>query len=258
MMTTKMTVDPTIIRTLETISFRALPAIETRHYDGWVLRFARGYTRRANSVNPIYACNLDVERKIQFCEALYFERGMPTHFKLTAACVPSDLDDLLAKRGYETAGTTRVQTLQLSEIETTLNEHAKISNTLTQDWLDDYTLLNHVDAAHRRTLHDIVSRITAETCFMRLRHDNKTLAVGLGVVDEGRIGLFDVVTAEPYRRQGWGKALMLSLLHWGKQKAATEAYLQVVGANEPANQLYAGLGFREVYHYWYRSLHEPK
>jgi len=30
------------------------PALQQRLYDGWVVRFARGHTRRANSVNPLY------------------------------------------------------------------------------------------------------------------------------------------------------------------------------------------------------------
>ena len=42
-----------MIRTLEELSMNALPALQTMLYGGWVLRFANGYTRRANSINPI-------------------------------------------------------------------------------------------------------------------------------------------------------------------------------------------------------------
>lgn len=38
----------------EELQMNALPSLQTILYDGWVLRFAKGYTNRANSVNPIY------------------------------------------------------------------------------------------------------------------------------------------------------------------------------------------------------------
>jgi hypothetical protein len=40
-------------RILEELSLGAWPARSAVFHDGWVLRFADGYTRRANSVNLI-------------------------------------------------------------------------------------------------------------------------------------------------------------------------------------------------------------
>jgi len=42
------------------------------------------------------------------------------------------------------------------------------------------------------------------------------------------------------------------MLHWGKQHGAQYAYLQVVGTNLAAQQMYVKLGFQERYQYWYR------
>jgi ribosomal protein S18 acetylase RimI-like enzyme len=66
------------------------------------------------------------------------------------------------------------------------------------------------------------------------------------------VGLFDIVTAAPFRRRGLGTQLILHLLQWGKTNGARRAYLQVMCNNDPALRLYTGLGFREIYQYWYR------
>jgi len=72
------------------------------------------------------------------------------------------------------------------------------------------------------------------------------------VLQDGCLGLFDIITDEGQRRRGYGRQLMQGLLAWGKQQGARSAYLQVMLNNPPALALYAGLGFREVYRYWYR------
>lgn len=48
---------------LEELSMNALPALQTILYDGWVIRFADGYSNRANSVNPIYPSIENVHKK---------------------------------------------------------------------------------------------------------------------------------------------------------------------------------------------------
>ena len=76
-------VDHSLVRTIESLSFKALPALESRYYDGWLLRYAEGYTRRANSVNPVYASTDDIDLKISQCELVYAQKKRPTIFKMT-------------------------------------------------------------------------------------------------------------------------------------------------------------------------------
>jgi len=245
------TTDP--IQTVEALSFRALPALETRHYDGWLLRFANGYTRRGNSVNPLYCSSLDIQKKIDYCEALYGERGLPTYFKMTERVFPNDLDSLLEQRGYEMEAPTGVLLLDLSDSQPEADERVKITHRLRDTWLGDFARLNEVKREQRATLKKML-QITHEPHlgYAMLNVRSKPASIGLGVVDGDYLGLFDIVTDTKQRRKGYGRSLINTLLHWGKSQGARYAYLQVMQANAPALALYQALGFQEKYRYWYR------
>jgi hypothetical protein len=106
-----------MIRTIEEYSLSAWPALQTIYYDGWVLRFADGYTRRANSVSPIYPSTLDAMEKIAHCEQVYRQRGQKVVFKVNGAAQPVELDRLLEECGYRSDAHTSVQTVDLFDVE---------------------------------------------------------------------------------------------------------------------------------------------
>ena len=80
------------IQKIEELSLNALPAMQTQIYDGWVIRFADGYTKRANSISPIYTSNENVKKKISNCEQLYFARNDKAVYKVTPQANPINLD----------------------------------------------------------------------------------------------------------------------------------------------------------------------
>ncbi len=249
-----------MIRTLEELSINAWPSLETLLYGGWVLRFANGYTRRANSINPLYPSassgrrpsTRGVDEKITACEDIYRARNQRVVFKMTRAVFPENLDELLAQRGYASEATTSVQVLDLRGAEPPTNRNVIVAESLTAGWLDDFCRLNTVVAQHRATMTQMLEKIVSKRCFITLREEDRVVACGLGVAETGFIGLFDLVTDAAFRNRGLGKELVLNLLDWGKQKGAARAYLQVMLNNAPALRLYDKLGFKEVYQYWYR------
>jgi hypothetical protein len=72
-------------RHFEELTLNAWPPLQTLLYDGWLLGFSGGYTRRANSVQPLYPSTLPLAEKIAECEATYAARCIPLTFKITSS-----------------------------------------------------------------------------------------------------------------------------------------------------------------------------
>jgi GNAT superfamily N-acetyltransferase len=234
------------------MSMNACPALHTLACDGWILRFSDGYTRRANSVNPLYPSSSDLAPKIALCERLYRERGLPTVFKLTEASEPRDLEATLVERGYESVAQTGVYVTDLADPTGPAGAEVETAWSRTAEWREAFHRMHHV-APERQAVHDrILASISLPTGFAVARQDGCIVGCALGVVQDEWLGAFDVVVDEACRRQGHGKRLMQGLSAWGRAMGARRAYLQVMRENAAALSLYERLGFQEAYSYWYR------
>ncbi|MBL3641210.1 GNAT family N-acetyltransferase [Bacillus sp. RHFB] len=241
------------IQKIEELSLNALPAMQTQIYDGWVIRFADGYMKRANSISPIYPSNENVKKKISNCEQLYFARNDKAVYKVTPQANPINLDRVLEESGYALEGTTSVQVLNLTDTESPNETNVIKYDHLHDEWFHDFCQLSNIDDHDRTILKKMLGNIIPKTCFMLLTDEGGTVtAIGLGVLEDEYIGLYNIITHEKFRNQGNGAILIRNLLHWGKENGAKNAYLQVIETNAPALSLYGKLGFEEKYKYWYR------
>lgn len=243
-------------RLIEELTLNALPALQTLHYDGWLLRFAAGHTRRANAVTPLYESRLPAAEKIPYCERLYRQAGLPVVFRLLSFGDPA-LDAALAERGYILTDSNAVlihhdlkRLPAPAEIAGTTLRSAQTAETR---WFDDYARLSDLPPARSAAMREMLARIMPQHVYLALEQAGEPVALALGVLEHNWVGVFNVVTRREQRRQGLGAALMLHLLAWGREHGAGQAYLQVAQGNMPALRLYARLGFREGYRYWYRS-----
>jgi ribosomal protein S18 acetylase RimI-like enzyme len=241
-----------MIRAFEEISMNALPALKSMYYDGWIIRFAKAYSRRANSVNPIYHSTIDVEEKIRRCENLYRSAGQRVIFKLTDAVFPEDLDAELKRRGYEVDAPVSIQTLDLRQVDYGIDNEIIITDEPRQEWEKRFIAMSNTDTRHLRTMQVMLSRIVPTRGFFSIVRKGEIVACGLAVLQDGYVGLFDILTDPKCRREGLGTRISLSMIAWGRKRGAQTAYLQVMTVNEPALRLYENLGFAEVYKYWYR------
>lgn len=240
-----------LIQQLEEFSLSAWPALKTIYYDGWVLRFAGGYTRRANSINPVYASTLAVDDKITHCKTLFKAQGIRPVFKMTDSVHPSELDALLAERGFEAEAHTSTQIVDLDG--RSFDGAITIDAQCSDEWITHYVSLNNVDPAHVPTMKRMLDNMALAAGFAQIVDGGEVVAVGLGVAGLGFVALFDIVTAPHRRNEGYGRRLVGGLLRWGQAQGAQRGFLQVMADNAPALHLYQSLGFHEVYRYWYRA-----
>ena len=85
-------------RVIEEISLKAWPAFETINHQGWLMRFANGYTKRANSVTVLDQVDSDIEHKIIYCESEYRARKQKPIFRLLSFTNPQMLAQKLSAR----------------------------------------------------------------------------------------------------------------------------------------------------------------
>lgn len=246
-----------MVRRFEEISNNAWPALQTMQYDGWILRFANGVTKRSNSVNLLYPSTLDPEKKIDFCESLYQSQNIPPCFKITSMAEPSDIDQRLASRGYLIHSTISFQSLDISAISAAPISEIRIDTEMNSRWMDDFIRMNDFERERKPTYVGIMEQLKLKKCLISLTRENKTIGVGLGVAEGSYLGLFDIVVDKAYRNTGVGFLIVENILRWGRKQGSETAYLQVMVNNVPANKLYEKMGFRERYRYWYRMKITP-
>lgn len=249
---------------VEEATLNAWPAQQTWADTGWLLRFNGGYTRRSNSINPIYTKpdslwmndTIALEERIRRLAGVYHRLGLPAVFKITPLACPAHLDETLARLGFHKEGASGVRTRPLANFAPTVPPAAGLtvqgSDELTGEWLERFMRLNEVPAESRDVLWRTLANLLPAYRFLTLWDGPQPVACGLGVCQNGFLGFFDIVTATHARRQGHGLRLMEALLEWGQSLGAHTAYLQVMDSNRAARQLYSRLGFAEIYKYWYR------
>jgi GNAT superfamily N-acetyltransferase len=245
-------VNAALPRRVEEASLNAWPAMQQILLDGWLLRFSRGFTKRANSIVPLYPGLQPLQdtlaEKVRYCENLYAREQLQTIFRLTSIADPRHLDSYLQTRGYAYEEPTQV-------LGATLVDFASAPGfrlLAIDEWLAVYARLTDMPIAAQSLHGAILAGIQGRCAFAVLHVEGKPVACGLGVVEQDLLGLFDIVTHPDHRRAGHATAVVKSLFTWGLAEGAVNGYLQMVADNQPAQILYQNLGFELLYEYWYR------
>ena len=235
----------------EELALNAHPALQTQFYDGWILRYANGYTKRANSVNPLYPSALELQAKIAECEKRYFAQGLLSIFKLTDGTDPN-IDKALDERGYELIEPTYVMEMDLQD-RTFPPGDGVITSCADDEWLESYFKFSrYTDNVKITTAKQILENVKNTTICGRIVKNNVPIACGSAILERGHMALLNVVVDESQRGKGHGMEICESLLSAAQHHGAHTAYLQVLQDNRKAVNLYKKLEYTAVYSYWYR------
>jgi len=242
-------VDNADILALDQLAVAAWPAPVNDVRDGWVLRFAHGVSRRANSVAP-FPLTRDakpIDELINDVEDFYRGHNLPPRFQISPAADPTDLDAQLAQRGYEieTPVTIEITSAQLIK---TSGMAVSVSTTAPPGWWQTYR------QGYDRDASEIAAMSRDQPVYAAWYDaDNQIAAIGYGVLGGGWLGIFGMWTHPEQRRQGIGNAVIGALASFAVEQGAIGLYLQVEDTNTSARRLYEQIGFGPVYGYHYRT-----
>ena len=238
------------LRTIEEAAMNAWPATRQMLYDGWLLRFTGGKSKRVNSVNLLYESTKPLAEKIQTCASIYARQGQPCLFRVTDLFSPPGLKQALSEGGYSPFDTTFVlgRKLRLSGVH---YPGVTILEMPMADWFRLRDQFIRVSAVDRQIHESILMSIVPDRVLLGLFSNGKPAACGMGVVEAGLLGFFSIHTAASWRRKGYGRLIMGALTDWGMERGATYGYLQVENGNRPALEMYKKLGYEQCYQYVY-------
>lgn len=244
--------DHDLILGLEGRLMNAWPAFDYQAYEGWILRLANGYSKRANSVTPFMPGAALDDELVDYMILRFLDANVRPTFRLTGLQDPS-VDDLLKDRGFTEIEPTFVLTAPVNG-DCEPDPEVAIEPQVSKRWVREAAHSYGGDKADDATLIQIVSRIRQKAAFATLSLDERPVAWGLGVVERGYVGLYDIVVAPDLRGIGLGRRVVASLMAWGCREGAHTAYLQVREENEVAVSLYRTLRFSRAYRYTHRVM----
>lgn len=231
---------------------RHWPAAVVEEHAGWLLRYAGGVTKRANSVLPLRETD-ELETALGVAERFYRVRGAPVVFSLDAGGRTDRLDRVLAARGYAEVDPTLVMARALDGTWAAPAHRVELAGEPSEGWLARWWATDgrggpEVPEAARRIVCGVPSVYASIAGPAGAMPD----AVGRVTVTDGWAGIYCMAVAPERRRGGLGRSVLSALLGAAAERGAHHAYLVVVAANASARGLYAGMGFTVAGGYRYR------
>ncbi|MFI7637574.1 GNAT family N-acetyltransferase [Nonomuraea sp. NPDC049400] len=222
----------------------AWPAYEQRRHDGWVLRYAGGVTKRANSVLALER-PADLNGAIEAAEAFYRERGQRCVFSVGTQALPG-LDEELEARGYELVDPTVVMAAGALAPVPGLHE-VRIEDRPWPGWLRTWWAVDGRYGSGLEAAERICTGVPA--WYGAYEEDGVALAVGRAVPQGDTAGIYCMATLPEARRRGLARAVLQALV---RHADAGSAYLVTTAPNLAAQALYRGAGFEVAGRYHYR------
>lgn len=246
-----MTALPSDIADIEACEQRLVnlwPSTELQVLGPWALRFAGGYTSRANSASALWRGADLGDDDIDLIVARYRAASLPPAIRispLAAAALPQRLMD----RGWRLRVTSNGL---IADPQDGWRADARVSFDAapTTEWCAGVGGLQPEPSKRDPAkLMAIVSRIRTGAGFATIHDGTTPIGYGMVAQDRGYAEIGSIILSPAARGRGLGRALVTSMLAHGVSLGARRLFLQVESGNRPAEMLYASLGFRHLYEY---------
>ena len=247
--------DFSLVQQLETRLINAWPSFECQLADGWILRFAKGYSKRANAATP-----LDPGRLAQttISSTTWCASSSPQKIRPTLPARPRSRPRRRRRLAGARLRGDRADSAWSPSLPTFPPTRSRPSRGLLEPQVDPRWVREAAASAYGgdksddSILIEIVSRIRQN---QPSRPSTSTTARRLGP-RRRRARLCRPLRhrreAGPARHRPGPARWSSSLMAWGRAQGAHAAYLQVREENEVARALYRSLGFSDAYRYTHR------
>jgi GNAT superfamily N-acetyltransferase len=211
----------------------------------WVLRASGGFSSRGNSVLALGDPGLPGREAVQRVTAWYASRSLPPRAHVLPDSGPAAV---FRAAGWEPYESTMLMLASLARVLRRLRAGTgRVVEPEHSPHLDAGWLATD-DRAARFGTHARTVLEAGEVTFVTVRDDRGVvLARGRAAVHGDWVGVSSLWTREDLRGRGLGAAVLRSALEWGAERGATTTYVQVVLANDAAQDLYLRHGY-EVHH----------
>ena len=236
-----------IARECEERLINVWPAVTTLIMEGWAIRFANGYSARANSASAIQSGAVMTPQLIGESERLFAREGLAPTVRVTPVAA-QNTEAFLISKGY-TVKDEAITMVRRLPFATAGDARVQISPLADDEWLHGISIRQQASKRSPEHLAVIVNKIKLPVAFATLRLGGEALGFGLAAIDRGWAELGSIMIDAGRRGQGLGHGLVSSMLEWATGQGATQAFLQVDVENTPAINLYQRLGFSPAYRY---------
>jgi N-acetylglutamate synthase len=239
---------------IEDACFKAWPALHEAVIDGWLVRFAKGLTRRANSANPLRGERSDTDALISRLEGEYRQRELPVYIRIPSIIGPA-MPDRLARLGYQAEGESLALCGDVADLEgarVRADTGVAVAPRPDEEWLSAMARLQGHSAPAHAVYREIIGSIKVQAAFAALREDGTIVSVAFGAIHDGLLCVESVVTDHAFRGRGLARRMLGALAAHARPQTGGVC-LQVQADNAAGRHLYGSLGLRERYRYHYRT-----
>jgi ribosomal protein S18 acetylase RimI-like enzyme len=231
----------------------AWPSPATLLIGDWVVRFASGYSGRANSASPLKPDAVLDEATLALIEELYRADGLPPSIRLTPLVGEATRAAVLA-RGYKVRDASFGLIRSLGDVVPEAEPDLQIEARPSREWIAGVAVRQTGIKADPDKLSAIVDAVRLPAAFATWLVAGEPVAFGMSVAERGMAEIGSVVVDPAHRGRGYGRRLIAGLMGWARAMDCEQAYLQVDQTNAVALGLYGSLGFRQLYAYETRVL----